>query len=468
MRPHRGLVNRVVMKSLIFVVLIVVCLANAGRAETFRLAPAATPADNPLKGLVPYADANVDRFPHSLEFDYLKFSDLMVGPDAFDWQPLEARLDLIASRGCQAVFRIWIEYPNQPSGLPQFLRDGGVNVTTWTNTEEKPPTKNITPDYENEQLVVALERFIQEFGRRYDGDKRLGFLTAGLLGAWGEWHSWPRDELFASKATQKRILEAYAQAFTKTPVLLRYPAGKSNADYIANDDLPFGYHDDSFAWGTLDTGNPEDSWFYMSLLAAAGDQALNKWKEHPIGGEIRPEIWGQIFDAKPKHKQAQNFAKCVQQTHASWLMDSGMFNKKPPAERIERARLEVQRMGYDFYVRSARIDRSGQDRIEVELEILNNGVAPFYYDWPVELAALSANGSVLKTYPVDWKLTALEPSTTPQSLKASLLVKDIPAQSQALALRAVNPLPNGKPLKFANADQDAHAPGWLSLGTFPQ
>ena len=444
------------------------CLSTAVRAETFRLAPATTPADNPLKGLVPYADANVDRFPHSLEFDYLKLSDLMVGRDTFDWQPLESRLDLIASRGCQAVFRIWIEYPNQTSGLPQFLRDDGVKVTTWTNTEETPATKNITPDYEDERLVVALERFVEEFGRRYDGDKRLGFLTAGLLGAWGEWHSWPRDELFASKATQKRILEAYAQAFTKTPVLLRYPAGKSNSSYVANDDLPFGYHDDSFAWGTLDTGNPDDSWFYMSLLGEAGDKALNKWKKHPIGGEIRPEIWGQIFDAKPRHKQAQDFARCVQQTHATWLMDSGMFNKKPTADRIKRATLEIQRMGYDFYVRSARIDRSGAERIEVELEVLNNGVAPFYYDWPLELAALSGSGSVLKTYPVDWKLAGIEPSTTPHSLKALLLTKEIPEQSEKLALRVINPLPNGKPLKFANANQDADASGWLTLGKLPE
>lgn len=452
---------------LISLLLATASLSLAARAETFRLVPAATPADNPLKGLVPYADANVDRFPHSLEFDYLKLSDLMVGSETFNWQPLESRLNLIASRGCQAVFRIWIEYPNQPSGLPQFLRDDGVKVTTWTNTEEKPATKNITPDYEDERLVVALERFIHEFGRRYDGDKRIGFLTAGLLGAWGEWHCWPRDELFASKSTQKRILEAYAQAFTKTPILLRYPAGKNSDTYVANDDLPFGYHDDSFAWGTIDTGNPDDSWFYMSLLTKAGDQAVNKWKEHPIGGEIRPEIWGQIFDAKPKHKQAQDFSECVKETHASWLMDSGMFNKKSPVERIERATREVQRMGYDFYVRTARIDRMGPERIEVELEIFNNGVAPFYYDWPLELAALSATGKVLKSYSVDWKLTEIAPSNTPYTLKKSLLTKEIPEEANKLALRVINPLPNGKHLKFANATQDVDAVGWLTLGSFP-
>ncbi len=458
--------NQVMMKfTWIGLLGVITCLLTEARAETFQLAPAASPADNPLKGLVPYADANVDRFPHSLEFNYLKLSDLMVGRDTFDWKPLESKLDLIASRGCQAVFRIWIEYPNQTSGVPQFLMDDGLKVTSWTNTKEKPASKNITPDYEDERLVTALERFIQEFGLRYDGDQRLGFLTAGLLGSWGEWHSWPRAELFASKATQLRVLKAYSQAFTKTPVLLRYPAGKSNPNYVANDDLPFGYHDDSFAWGTLDTGNPDDSWFYMNLLAKAGDKALNKWKKHPIGGEIRPEVWGQIFDAKPTHKQAQDFAKCVQQTHASWLMDSGMFNKKQSADRVQRATEAVQRMGYDFYVQSARIDQTDAQHIEVELQMLNKGVAPFYYDWSMELAVLSSTGNLLKIYPVDWKLTTIAPSTTPEMMKTTLLIEELPDQAAKLALRVVNPLPKGKTLRFANAAQDADTAGWLTLGS---
>jgi hypothetical protein len=233
---------------------------------------------------------------------------------------------------------------------------------------------------------------------------------------------------------------------------------------VANDDLSFGYHDDSFAWGTLDTGNPDDSWFYMNLLAKAGDHALNKWQKHPIGGEIRPEVWGQIFDAKPTHKQAQDFAKCVQQTHASWLMDSGMFNKKQSADRVQRATEAVQRMGYDFYVQSARIDQTDAQHVEVELQVLNQGVAPFYYDWSMELAVLSSTGSLLKTYPVDWKLTTIAPSTTPAIMKTAIPMQDLSDPAAKLALRVVNPLPKGKPLRFANADQDADAAGWLTLG----
>ncbi len=60
--------------------------------------------------------------------------------------------------------------------------------------------------------------------------------------------------------------------------------------------VPFGYHDDSFAWATLETGRKEDDWFFQPALRQAGPEALTKWKSQPIGGEIRPEVWGCVFD----------------------------------------------------------------------------------------------------------------------------------------------------------------------------
>ena len=82
----------------------------------------------------------------------------------------------------------------------------------------------------------------------------------------------------------------------------------------------------------------------------------------------------------------------------------------------------------------------------------------------MELAALSLNGDLLKTFPVDWKLNTIAPSTTPEMMKTTLRMEDLPDSAAKLALRVVNPIPKGKPLRFANADQDADVAGWLTLG----
>lgn len=42
------------------------------------------------------------------------------------------------------------------------------------------------PDYENKTFRQSMKNFIEDFGKKYDGDGRLGFITLGLLGFWGE------------------------------------------------------------------------------------------------------------------------------------------------------------------------------------------------------------------------------------------------------------------------------------------
>ncbi|MEJ7594529.1 MAG: DUF4832 domain-containing protein [Planctomycetaceae bacterium] len=424
----------------------------------------AAPAENPLKGLVPYAKPHADRFPHSMEFSYLPLSDLMTGPETFDWTKLEELLDDIASRRHQTVFRIWMEYPGKKEGIPVFLEQDRLKVTEWLNTNTDPFPRQMvrTPDYSDPKLRAALKSFIAALGQRYDGDSRIGYITAGLLGTWGEWHTYPREELMAGKDVQSEVMDAYEAAFKKTPVLLRYPAGENAWANAANHLRHLGYHDDSFAWATLDTGKKSDDWFYMPALKTAGPEALNKWKISPIGGEIRPELWGQIFDDIPAHPQAQNFSECVRQTHATWLMDTGMFQNQQSPVRIRHAIRQVQRMGYEFHVQSLHIQKEAASTA-ITTKVRNTGIAPFYHDWQLELAVLNSDNHVMKILPLDWSIIGLLPNDEPRTLVARISERDLPAGATAFAVRVVNPLPNGLPLRFANESRLQLADGWLLL-----
>ena len=64
--------------------------------------------------------------------------------------------------------------------------------------------------------MTALEGLISAMGKRYDRHPRVAFIQLGLLGFWGEWHTYPRNELFASEKTRRRVLEAYRKAFPKS------------------------------------------------------------------------------------------------------------------------------------------------------------------------------------------------------------------------------------------------------------
>ena len=71
---------------------------------------------------------------------------------------------------------------------------------------------------------------------------------------------------------------------------------------------------------------------------------------------------------------------------------------------------------------------------------------------------------MLHTWPVDWKLVGLLPGDPPRTWQTSVELGTLAASARVVAVRVVNPLSNGKPLHFANADQDRHAAGWLSVG----
>lgn len=444
-----------------------ILISAPAAAQPVELQYAPSPADNPLRGLVPYARPAADRFPHSMEFQYLALSELVTGADQYDFRPLEKLLDDAASRGNHAVFRIVLEYPGRANLIPRFLIDGGLTVHRYenTNTAPWPPKPVETPDYENLLLRRTLQQFVRELGKRYDGDPRIGYITAGLLGTWGEWHTHPRSDLWASQDVQREVLDAYEQSFRKTPVLLRYPAGDDDPRYAPTQQRPFGYHDDSFAYATLNTGRRVDNWFFEARLVRA--DAEETWKRFPIGGEIRPEVWGCCFDDPPCTPAGQSFSACRDATHVTWLMDTGMFRQQASPERLQRALAEVQRMGYEFHVKSADV-RIEAAKLQLTLEVRNTGIAPFYHPgWAIELAALDASGTVLARWPTDWSLRGILPGEPPAAWKTAIDQTEIPEQAAVFALRVVHPLPAGKPLRFANQAQDRHAPAWLSLAPKP-
>ncbi|MCX6906444.1 MAG: DUF4832 domain-containing protein [Verrucomicrobia bacterium] len=420
---------------------------------------AAAPPDNPLKGFVPYA-GQAKEFPHSLEFQYFPLKDLMTGPSTFDWQPLERLIAGVSARGCQTVFRVYLEYVGKPCAVPQFLLDDGVKVTEWM-TDNTYRGRSFTPDYADPRLRTAMTNFIGALGARYDGDPRVGFITAGLLGSWGEWHTHPRRDLWASKTVQAEVMDAYEAAFKKTPVLLRYPTGDGDRDYAPNHTRRFGYHDDSFAWATMPTGKPGAGWFFMARMNRAGPQALEKWRTQPIGGEVRPETWLGLWDVPSSTPTGQEFLRCVEATHATWLMDSSIARKLTPEQR-DRAIAGARRLGYEFHIADAEVKASDGELL-VHATVVNKGVAPFYADWPVELGAMDSAGRVTKTWRPDWKLNALLPEESRMwSFCADL--RPLDAGTYRLLLRTPNPMAAGRPLCFANRDPDRS--GWVMLGGF--
>jgi hypothetical protein len=447
-----------IMARAAFLLLAAVCFCRAlsvsAATNFYSLTYTPAPPANPLKGFMPYA-GSYSTFPYSMEWGYLPLRSLMTGPASFQWSSLDTLLNSDAGRGHQTVFRVYLDYPTQPTGIPQYLLDAGL--VTHSYNDYGNDGVSVSPDYENPLLTQALTNFIAALGARYDGDPRIGFVTLGLLGYWGEWHTYPETSWFASVSVQNQVLAAYTNSFHKTKLLVRWPAGSFDATT-----LPLGYHDDSFAYDTI----APPSYNFLGLLAAANE--TSKWRTQPIGGEVRPEVQPCMWDPSQTNcvPAGQDYSNCVALTHASWMLNHEVFEPGFTGSQLNLALSGARQLGYEFYVSNAILANArASGPLSVSIAILNTGVAPFYYDWPVQLGVLNSNNTLVKSWTTPWRLSLLLPATNSVWNYNQTNHALAPGQFKLL-LSVVNPLPNGVILRFANQTQDADVSGWLTLGQF--
>jgi len=385
-------------------------------------------AENPLRGFYTNYDWGepVYDFPASLEFAYIPLSELMSGPSNFTFDTgLEPRLIAAEERAHQLILRPYIDYPNKASGLPSFLEDQ-IEMRSYSDHGG-----GMSPDYNNSQLRAALSSFIQAFGQAYDGDNRIAVIQLGLLGFWGEWHTWPHSEWFPGDEYLTEILDTYDQSFNQTLLQVRYPVANSP-------DLKIGFHDDSFAHSTI--GDVE--WYFHPRLVTSG--ADEHWKNSPVGGELRPEVQQSIFEAN-SNSQHQNFSQCVEKTHASMLLNyaafSGGLNSTNETQNAENAALLL---GYALHVSHANLSDN-----QLNLTIENRGIAPFYYPLSVHLT-----DSENTTLTLELPLYIAGQSYSPITFDVSSL--QLPSNESAwiLSLDSEYILPNQEIL-FATAPENA-------------
>jgi len=465
-------------------VLIVFVLIGTMLLMNFKLPPAAASGEwqaqtydpnkpglelNPLKGFMPFSklpsdsvDPNND-FPHSMEWFYISLRDLMTGWNTYNWAPLDAYLNDIASRGNQAVFRVYVDYPGRSTGIPQFLIDGGLLTRDYDqNGNHDGSTHSLAPDWNDANLNLALRQFVAALGARYDGDPRIGFVTAGLYGFWGEWHTWPYDaapnDWQMNQTNRDALLTAFKDAFDTTHVLARYPYSASTST-LKN---AFGYHDDSFSYATLfDT-----DWDFWNLITQNGLQ--NVWQTHPIGGEFYPPLQQDTsFWQHWPNQNGQDFQTSVETTHASWLMYDRVYKSSLPDETASANALRAHKMlGYTLYNSAVQLIDSPASSLQVNVKLQNKGAAPFYYNWPVEFGVLSSSDAWVKSLgTASWNLKSVQPGGTDYDFAFSAS-HNLPAGDYKLVMRVVNPLSGGKTLRFANTRQDANRDGWLTLSGF--
>lgn len=426
---------------------------------------AQAPIDNPLKGIAgnPANGSSLANFPHSLLYVEASLRACVTASNTYSWTALDSSLQTTTNDNSQAIVRFRLDDPAGSTLIPQYVLDSGIWTTNYYGT-------TLSPDYTNAVLRNCLTNFIAAFGARYDGDPRIAFVEMGLLMPWGEWDTgtWT-DELYAHLpplVTMQEVAWAYTNAFRTTKLMMRYPADSSNSNgeipMPSNANLATGYYDDAFTTKTVPTNFwpvpfQPGSLYTLTMMHRAG--STNAWKTKVIGGETYYNQGTCIFSNNACVIEGQTWSNCVFSMHASFEHVPSVFYTNTYTHGTN-ALWGAQILGYELYAQQFLWYSNGNPVVSVVMT--NTGVAPFYYNWQIELRGLT-NGTVAQTWYPPWQITSIIPGDG--SVTFTHTLTNAPATPFTVLMRAVQPLSTGKQLRFANATMHQTTTNWLTLGT---
>jgi len=307
----------------------------------------------------------------------------------------------------------------------------GAGIFYWDRTGDELgigyDQAGFAPNYYSEKLLQRHAEIIAKIAEYWDNNSITGHIMVGSLGHWGEFHVWPEGSgIWPDVDTLERYIQPYINNFKNVKIGIRkpYPIAAENNFGLFNDIFGVDTWGSSgtpefynwFMEGNTDFGSATDYQGYgLTGLAMNGAPAQALWPQ--VQASKMPEFWkynwsgGEFADGQIRaHMTNETSTSGTKGTmgvldetrycHVSWMgpcSPSNYMNDEIDAVMHDANVLAMQKlMGYNFALEKiSKVDvlQAGQ---ETGLSMVwnNQGVAPFYYEWPLELSLIDAEGNV--------------------------------------------------------------------------
>ena len=321
---------------------------------------------------------------------------------------------------------------------------------------------SFSPNYYSTLLQNYHDAIIKAFAEKFDDTSVTGFVQVGSLGHWGEFHTWPTEDSFAEypfgsgvfpdPTTAGLYAESYVKFFKNIKIGLRYPYpfAAKNGFGLFNDVFGADEGTESFL-GAIKNGNT------VNITSPKGTDIADSrmpdfWKTNYSGGEFSN---GDVLRWVNNDSIMQSISY-LKDSHTSWLgpcspcdLTDGSFDAYTFEGNIDY----LQRiMGYRFSVKRASYVSSvtpGRN-VTIGIDWRNTGVAPFYYNWPVEVSLLDAKGNPVASGIVNTDITKWLPGTDIHTDVTLSIPQGIAVGKYTLAVAILDPDTNKPAIHLAN------------------
>lgn len=375
------------------------------------------PNKNPLKGW--NASWSSDKPEASVGFQYVPWKTFEPQDDVFDTAAVEKIIDREGTRNRHLVLRLYCQWGGDEKTFDATACPPWLNTAKGVKLLVNQNGKTLI-DFNDPAFVQEATEAVAAFAQHYDSDPRIFTIQMGLLGYWGEWHTFYYPGYTFSDALMSGIVDAYSKSFKNKRIVARYPWREpfESLDWI-------GYHNDYFL-----ANNGHSDEFDKSVSMG------NKWRQGPIGGEVPPESGNDGGKALYVNGAGKGM---IETGHYSTMSPGGYHRKEGEANYDDYMYLH-RRMGYNFQIDEALfvVEAATNAMLPIVVKGTNVGVAPFYYDWDIELALIDAAGALVAKSASSRKLSEIGPGDGFQ-FDATVSLKNVAPAGYRVGIRLIQP-----------------------------
>ena len=354
------------------------------------------------------------------------------------------------------------------------------------------------PNYSNEMLIAAHEYTIKKLAEVYNNDPFIAFVQIGSIGRWGEWNEEsnavyidgngapdPNTSVSVPNAEiADRYVRPYVRNYTKKQLSMRYPhpLGKKYFTGLHDDTVASNKGFNEFLARANDTRRvageiqPQKQYFWQNNFMHG--ETSSRRSGDAYGDEVSGNDKWVWYSSLPTHSSDVNTYKLesgttyinstlkqLEKLHISFYKFSVRNSETPPARRTSVAanlKSAMNKIGARLWV--SRVDSNATytkgTTQDITLTWKNDGIAPFNFDWDVEVSLLDSSGNVVTVNgnPVKAITNPLISKCMPTLTNQHTVSLEIPANLQngsyKLAVAVLSPYTNEPELELANNEQN--------------
>lgn len=404
------------------------------------------PLSNPMVGFAPSADYYEIVKDNTLVYVDVTWREWEPQKGVFDYKRLEQEnfLDEWRSKGKQVVFRFVCDIPGDEKHLdiPDWLYEEIDQEGDWYDTDYG---QGFSPNYLNKTLIERHRQAIKALGERYGGDDFFCYIELGSLGHWGEWHTKYEDGIQRMPNADVRELYVlpYVEYFPNAMMLMRRPFNPAKEFGLGLFNDMTGLEEDTEEWlNWIENGGAYGETGEENALSPLPEA----WKTTPIGGEFTSAISMEQM----LNKDIKTTKRLISLSHMTFIGPKCPCDTETGSEYTQGVNSVLSLLGYRLRIKKATLIDSVLQPIglRVELDWVNDGIAPLYKKWDVYLYLFDQQGNeILKNQVVFDPRSVVDASVVKS--KTDLPTRELPDGVYDIGVAIINPTTKQPAIAFA-------------------